>query len=148
MNAIEKLTVQAKDFLKPHERFDKTEHVSYFLALCEVSHHNSKVAMELIFGNALVVNRTKASTWREIWESEYSFADQINSTYWEDDSHYQHAEAALEKLEETFSEGKMKDYLINERNYYLFPELEIAFCIDKETVKAFGLKKPGEHILD
>lgn len=148
MNATDKLTVKTKNFMKPHERFDTTEHVSYFLALCEVCHHNSKLAMQLVHELHVVTNRTQATTWQEVWDSEYSFADQVNSTYWEDDSHYEQAEAALKKLEETFSEGKMKESLIQERNYYLFPELNIAFCIDAEAAKEHGLKEPGEHILD
>ena len=148
MNTTEKLTVKTKDFLKPHKRFDTTEQVSYFLALCEVCHHNSKIAMQLLFELGAVTNRTEATNWKDVWESEHSFADQVNSTYWEDDSHYEHAEASLEKLKEADTEEKMKDYFTQKRNYYLFPELNIAFCIEKEQVQAFGLKEPGEHILD
>lgn len=148
MKATNKLAMKTLDFLKPNELFDATEHVAWFLALCEVCNHDSKLVMNLMIETHSITNRTKTNNWLDLWESEYSFADQINSTVWDDDSIYDESQKAIDKLEESFSDGKMKESLVNDRQFYLFPELEIAFRINKETIEEHGLKQPGEYFLD
>ena len=142
------LAVKAMEYLKDvHPRVNE-ERFSLFLALCQLSGDDSKKALGILLADQpIVTNIRKATNWEEVYGEALSFADQVASVYLsgaDGEKEMKHAEAHLAELRKLKPE-QYEAYFAEVYACYLFPELNISFCIKKELVSLLCLPYPGEH---
>lgn len=133
---------------KAHQVLNK-ERLSVLFALCELTGQDLKKAMGILTSDfSIVTNVQTATNWEEIRKSTLSFADQIANTFPMPDEEVLLAEKRVKELTELKAEDAEAYFTdIKEYGYYLFPELEIAFCLDAEYVKMLSLPYPDVYQL-
>lgn len=142
------LAVKAMEYLKgAHPRVNE-ERFSLFLALCQLCEDDSKKALGILLADQpIVTNIRKASTWVEVYQEALSFADQLATTYLpgaDGEKEMEMAERHLGELNKLNPE-QFQAYFADTYGCYLFPELNISFCIKKELVSLLRLPYPGEY---
>ena len=141
------VSVKTASYLSQSFQEVNQERTNLFLALCELTGHDSKKAMGILVSDLhIVTNQKKVTTWEEIRKSELSFADQIANTFPMPDEEVEVAERYVKELTALTKENT-EAYLIGNRQFYLFPELQISFRMNVEHIKALRLPYPGEYKL-
>src|SRR5690606_27462969 len=114
----------------------------------ELTGNDVKKAMGILTSELnLVTNIETATNWEEIRLSTLSFADQVASSF-DDDETWLLAEKRVKELTELKPEDAEAYFTdSNEYGFYLFPELEIAFCLRAEHVKLLQLPYPARYEL-
>lgn len=142
------MAVKAMEYLKGSQPGVNEERFALFLALCQICENDSNKALGILLADeALVKNVCTASTWEEVYQNAYSFADQLASMPLDSDHDMMLAEKGLADLKALKPEV-YEAYFTYVYGCYLFPELNLSFCINKSVVKMLGLPYPGEYEVD
>ncbi|WP_442637819.1 hypothetical protein [Rossellomorea marisflavi] len=144
MNTIERNhMIQTKKRLHEHQLLD-TEGLPYFLSLCHLTQQDSAKAMELLLEEEYPITHiTKAERWEEVLEAITSYLEvsmELEGNI--DGLSYQEKKKQLKDIQ-NYNPSSIGVYFTTAMNFYLFPDMGVAFSVPSKTMEKFHLPQPG-----